>query len=119
MSNAFWQAKIWGLLHDPMLKSLYENKASEGIWEEILQKLGNPNPKKFARKLKIADHIAAASDRPSWDQDNDRGSVEYIHAQGLHVSHLLSGKAQFMVMEGRRDAHPERVRPQFDTIKGR
>ena len=107
MSNAFWQAKIWGLLHDPMLKSLYKNKASEGIWEEILQKLGNPNPKEFARKLKVADHIAAASDRPSWDQDNDRGSVDYIHAQGLHVSHLLSGKAQFVVMKGRRDTHPE------------
>ena len=107
MSNAFWQAKIWGLLHDPMLKSLYKNKASEGIWEEILQKLGNPNPKEFAHKLEIADHIAAASDRPSWDQDNDRGSVDYIHAQGLHVSHLLSGKAQSVVMKNRRDAQDE------------
>jgi CRISPR-associated protein Cmr2 len=107
VSNAFWQAKIWGLLHDPMLKSLYSKKNEEGIWEEILRKLGNSNPKAFAEKLKVADHIAAASDRPSWDQNNDRGHVDYIHAQGLHVSHLLSGKAQSVVMANRRDAHPE------------
>jgi CRISPR-associated protein Cmr2 len=104
VSNAFWQAKIWGLLHDPMLKSLYSKKNEEGIWEEILRKLGNPNPKAFAEKLKVADHIAAASDRPSWDH---RGSVDYIHAQGLHVSHLLSGEPQSLVMEHSRDAHPE------------
>lgn len=113
MSNAFWQAKIWGLLHDPMLKSLYSKKSKESIWKEILQKLGNENPDALKNKIRIADHIAAASDRPAWDQENKRGSVDYIHAQGLHVSHLLSGKAQSVVIKDRGDAHPE----QDETLK--
>jgi CRISPR-associated protein Cmr2 len=107
MTKAFWQAKIWGLLHDPLLKSLYQNKGQEGIWVEILRKLGNDNPAALKKKIQVADFIAAASDRPSWDQDNDRGHVDYIHGQGLHVSHLLSGKSQSIVMADGTDAKAE------------
>ena len=105
--SAFWQAKIWGLLHDPLLKSLYQAKNQEGIWIEVLRKLGNQNPLALKKQVREADFIAAASDRPSWDQDNDRGHVDYIHAKGLHVSHLLSGTPQPVVINGCRDAHPE------------
>ena len=95
MTKAFWQAKIWGLLHDPLLKAMFKNKKAEGIWSEILTKLGNPNPQELSKKLKVADFIAAASDRPSWnDQDKKRGHVIYNNEQGLYVSHLLSGKYQ-------------------------
>ena len=95
MTKAFWQAKIWGLLHDPLLKSLYQKKSAEGLWIEILTRLGNTNPQELGKKLKVADFIAAASDRPSWnDQDKKRGHVNYDSEEGLHVSHLLSGKHQ-------------------------
>ena len=104
MSTAFWQAKIWGLLHDPLLKSLYKRKDQEGIWEEVLRQLGNQDPSSLEKQVGIADFIAAASDRPSWDQDNKRGHVDYKHADGLHVSHLLSGNPQSVVIDGRADA---------------
>jgi CRISPR-associated protein Cmr2 len=104
--SVFWQAKIWGLLHDPSLKSLYKQKNAQGIWAEVLCKLGNSNPTALAKQVKDADFIAAASDRPSWDQDNKRGHVDYNHARGLHVSHLLSGARQHVVIDGRGDAHP-------------
>ena len=107
MSQVFWQAKIWGLLHDPLLKSLYRNKDQEGIWEEVLQYLGNSNPTILKNQVKNADYIAAASDRPAWDQDNNRGFVDYQYATGLHISHLLSGEPHYAVIQGRRDAHPE------------
>ncbi len=101
MSKAFWQAKIWGLLHDPLLKALYQKKNAEGLWIEILTRLGNTNPQELGEKLKVADFIAAASDRPSWnDQDKKRGHVNYDSEQGLHVSHLLSGKHQKLFMTG-------------------
>lgn len=107
MSQLFWQAKIWGLLHDPLLKSLYKNKGQEGLWDEVLRQLGSSNPSSVKNQVKDADFIAAASDRPSWDQDNNRGYVDYKHADGLHISHLLSGNPQSVVVEGRRDAHHE------------
>ena len=102
--SAFWQAKIWGLLHDPLLKSLYKDKRQQGIWEEVLLFLGNSNPSALKQHIKDADFIAAASDRPSWDQDNTRGYIDYKHTKGLHISHLLSGNPQFMVIDGRTDA---------------
>ncbi len=110
-TSAFWQAKIWGLLHDPLMKSLYKdksdkNKTQQKIWEEVLQELGNSNPADLKQQIKEADFIAAASDRPAWDQDNERGHVDYTHAKGLHVSHLLSGNPQFVVIDGRTNAHP-------------
>ena len=95
VTTSFWQAKIWGLLHDPLLKALYQKKSAEGLWIEILTRLGNTNPQELGKKLKVADFIAAASDRPSWnDQDKKRGHVNYDSEEGLHVSHLLSGKHQ-------------------------
>jgi CRISPR-associated protein Cmr2 len=105
--SVFWQAKIWGLLHDPLLKSLYKNKSQQSIWEEVLKRLGNSNPSSLAKQVKEADFIAAASDRPAWDQDNNRGHVDYEQAQGLHVSHLLSGNPQFVVIPEGVNAHLE------------
>ena len=99
VTKAFWQAKIWGLLHDPLLKALYQKKSAEGLWIEILTRLGNTNPQELGKQLKVADFIAAASDRPSWnDQDKKRGHVNYNSEQGLHVSHLLSGEHQKLFM---------------------
>jgi CRISPR-associated protein Cmr2 len=33
----FWQAKIWGLLHDPALKALHDHteRGDEGFWHNL------------------------------------------------------------------------------------
>lgn len=82
--SQFWQAKLWGLLHDPLLKGLYADKASEGHWQNLV------DPFKPSGYCKQADWIAAASDRPAWDRAGTYGAVNY-QARGLEVSHLLSG----------------------------
>lgn len=68
MSQAFWQAKIWGLLHSSPLKPL-----------EKLQNL---------EYLKQADSIASASDRALFDLI----SCQPTPQQSVTVSHLLSGE---------------------------
>ena len=37
MNQVFWQAKIWGLLHDPALKALHNNtgRGGESYWTEL------------------------------------------------------------------------------------
>jgi len=105
--TAFWQAKIWGLLHDPQLKSLYCNKREEGIWQEVLRHLGNDHPSDLQNQIKLADFIAAASDRPSWDQAGDRGSVDYQDI-GLSIKHLLSGAQQYLKIEAVSSTDPKR-----------
>jgi CRISPR-associated protein Cmr2 len=104
MAELFWQAKIWGLLHDPLLKSLYRDKGQPGSWQEVLTLLGNPNPFSLRELVKDADYIAAASDRPSWDQENQKGYVDYKDPDGLYVSHLLSGNWQRVAIDGKTDA---------------
>ena len=36
VTKAFWQAKIWGLLHDPALKGLHASGqlGQEGVWQD-------------------------------------------------------------------------------------
>ena len=105
--SVFWQAKIWGLLHDPQLKSLYRHKNQEGIWQEVLRELGNDSPGELQKQIKLADFIAAASDRPAWDQEKYRGSVDY-QATGLSIKHLLSGAPQRLKIETISSTDPER-----------
>jgi CRISPR-associated protein Cmr2 len=37
VSEAYWQTKIWGLLHDPALKALHNNTGRGGnsFWSEL------------------------------------------------------------------------------------
>ncbi len=105
--SAFWQAKVWGLLHDPQLKSLYRNKSQEGIWQEVLRHLGNDTPNDLQRQVRLADFIAAASDRPSWDQEGIRGCVDYQDI-GLSIRHLLSGSPQRLKIETISSTDPDR-----------
>lgn len=96
MTKAFWQAKIWGLLHDPNLKSLYSGKNAKGAWRELL----SPDIKELLQ----ADHIAAGSDRPAWDKEIKYGRVDYSVVKGLQVSHLLSGEPQSVFIKDLDDA---------------
>lgn len=103
MSTQFWQAKIWGLLHDPLLKSLYRDKSCQGYPQELIDLEADS-----LRWIEQADYIAAGSDRPSWDQDNRYGSVDYGQklGEGLQISHLLSGEKRPVCFDQYQAANP-------------
>jgi CRISPR-associated protein Cmr2 len=102
VSNSFWQAKIWGLLHDPALKSLYSGKNAQGAWQKLL-------PLDMKEPVQ-ADHIAAGSDRPAWDKESRYGKVDYDADKGLKISHLLSGESQSIFIKdfGNASSHQDR-----------
>ncbi|MGQ9870261.1 type III-B CRISPR-associated protein Cas10/Cmr2 [Leptodesmis sp.] len=111
MPENFWQAKIWGLLHDPALKALYGNagRGGEGDWQELevmaswlnaLKKDQEENstdqdkisPKKSGKTIfkwiADSDLITSASDRSAIGSINS--SIDYGE-NGLEIRHLLSG----------------------------
>ena len=64
----YWQAKIWGLLHDPALKALHDRtgRSKEGPWAKLAAMQGWSSPKAEGSPLRgvgDADLIASASDR--------------------------------------------------------
>lgn len=98
MSQAFWQAKIWGLLHDPALKALHNTgRGGNGLWRELVvmkdwvERGWDPEDKsgKGWQHIHLADFIASASDRGAV------GSLSIpvnYDENGLETRHLLSGK---------------------------
>jgi len=113
MSKPYWQAKIWGLLHDPALKALHGNsgRGGEGSWDKLECMASWVSPKKKDGDLSgtwldhvgLSDLIASAS---------DRGAVHYLgtsigySAEGLQISHLLSGEKLNLTLE----SHGEIIR---------
>ncbi len=94
----FWQAKIWGLLHDPIFKALYDNngRAGTGWWKSLpaMQEwveLPAEQLKKLIKYVKLADQISSASDRGAIG--NLETAVDY-NLEGLEIAHLLSGAKQ-------------------------
>ena len=74
MSDGYWQAKLWGLLHDPVLKSLHNNHSGRGgnsFWrilppmQEWHENGWNPEEsgKTIFKHIRLADLISSASDR--------------------------------------------------------
>ena len=104
MSKVFWQAKIWGLLHDPVFKALHDDsgRGRNSEWQQLavmqdwVEHGLNPETAKGGamRQMKLADFITSASDRSAIG--NLSVSVDYAEAGnrelGLKISHLLSGK---------------------------
>ena len=106
MTAEYWRAKIWGLLHDPVLKALHDNtgrgknsfyKQLEVMkaWVEIGKTPDDSRGKALANIL-LADHVASASDRSAIG-----GTTEFINYaegnnpnKGLEIRHLLSGAKQ-------------------------
>ncbi|MDB9536659.1 type III-B CRISPR-associated protein Cas10/Cmr2 [Dolichospermum planctonicum CS-1226] len=106
MTAEYWRAKIWGLLHDPVLKALHNNsgrgknsfyKQLEVMkaWVEIGKTPDDSRGKALANIL-LADHVASASDRSAIG-----GTTEFINYaegnnpnKGLEIRHLLSGAKQ-------------------------
>ena len=94
----YWQAKIWGLLHDPIFKALYDNngRGGTGWWEKLpaMQAwvaLPPEQREKLENYVKLADQISSASDRGAIG--NLETAVDY-NSDGLEISHLLSGAKQ-------------------------
>jgi CRISPR-associated protein Cmr2 len=104
VSKVFWQAKIWGLLHDPIFKALHDNsgRGKNSLWEKLAVMQDwiahdlNPETSggKAMKQIHLADLITSASDRGAigslsvsmnYADTDDRNS-------GLKISHLLSGE---------------------------
>jgi CRISPR-associated protein Cmr2 len=106
MSEVYWQAKIWGLLHDPPFKALSNsmNFDREGGWHLLKCMEGWHSPKdsqpqeKFSRAwldhLGLSDLIASASDRSTIGRLPAKYSSIAYNQSGLAIHHLLSGKKQ-------------------------
>jgi CRISPR-associated protein Cmr2 len=104
VSEAYWQAKIWGLLHDPALKALHNNTGRGGnsFWSELAAMKDwrehgwNPETSggTLLQHIHLADYIASASDRAAIGSLST--SVNYAptsHSdKGLEIRHLLSGE---------------------------
>lgn len=113
MSEAYWQAKIWGLLHDPALKALHNNasgRGDRGFWQSLeamrawQEKGWDPEQsgKNILQHIHLADYIASASDRGAIGSVPT--SVNYAPQsnpeKGLELSHLLSGaKRDFTIRQ--------------------
>jgi CRISPR-associated protein Cmr2 len=104
VSKVFWQAKIWGLLHDPIFKALHNNsgRGKNSHWADlaIMQDwvANDKDPEvsggKAMQQIHLADLLASASDRGAIGSLSV--SLDYelqANAPGLEISHLLSGKS--------------------------
>ncbi len=104
MTNTpFWQAKIWGLLHDPALKALHDRtgRGEEGPWKvlECMKDWVSPKAKSkkdaqycttWLEEISRSDLIASASDRAAIGRLPFTTAIDY-NAQGIEIRHLLSG----------------------------
>ena len=113
MTELYWQAKIWGLLHDPGLKALSytQDLGREGQWHILNCMAGwkSPKPKckyesldpikaeflngTWLKYVGLCDLIASASDRSSIGRLGYKSAISYDE-NGLQIHHLLSGKPQ-------------------------
>lgn len=100
----FWQAKIWGLLHDPALKALHFNtgRGLNSFWQDlaVMQEWreNDWNPEKSTgtalEHIHLADYITSASDRAAIGSLSE--SINYAPRnnsdKGLELFHLLSSE---------------------------
>lgn len=95
MNQVFWQAKIWGLLHDSPLKPLILDKSGKGPWKCLAVMDGWQDPDKNER-ITQADHISAATDRAAFGALPKWSEVDYSD----ELCHLLSSeKLSFQLAE--------------------
>ena len=105
MTEVYWQAKLWGLLHDPVFKPLHSNSGRGGnsFWRDLPplktwhENGWNPedSQKTIFQHIRLADFISSASDRAAIGSLT--AAVNY-NQTGLEISHLLSGaKYQFQL----------------------
>lgn len=102
--SEFWRAKIWGLLHDPVLKALHLNTGQDlnSFWKDfaVMQEWreNDWNPEKSTeialKHIHLADYITSASDRAAIGSLSE--SIDYAPGnssdKGLELFHLLSSE---------------------------
>lgn len=120
----YWQAKIWGLLHDPAFKALHDDsgRAGEGVWPllRVMRDWVSPKSSHASDEQKYigdADLIASASDRSAIGNlpvaiDYQTIDQEVTSGIGLEITHLLSGqKIDWKLKENKhQDLHSARNR---------
>ena len=101
--TVYWQAKIWGLLHDPAFKALHDNsgRGKEGAWKSLSCMQGWVSPKEntlknspystqWLKHIGLCDLISSASDRAAIGRLQN--TVVDYDDKGLEIRHLLSGE---------------------------
>ena len=127
MSEEYWRAKIWGLLHDPILKALHNNsgRGKNSFYKQLevmkpwveTGKTPDQSSGKVLENILLADYIASASDRSALG--SIAASINYAPGKnpekGLEITHLLSGaKQEFKIklhtelMESKREVFLEK-----------
>lgn len=118
MTAEYWRAKIWGLLHDPVLKALHNNSGRGGTsfykQLEVMKpwvdagKIPEKSKGKVLENILLADYIASASDRSAIGSVT--ASINYAprktRDKGLEITHLLSGARQ----EWKINSHDELIK---------
>ncbi|MFM6785210.1 MAG: type III-B CRISPR-associated protein Cas10/Cmr2, partial [Dolichospermum sp.] len=106
MTAEYWRAKIWGLLHDPVLKALHNNsgRGKNSFYKQLevmkpwveTGKTPDQSGGKVLENILLADYIASASDRSAIGSVT--ASINYAPGKnpekGLEITHLLSGARQ-------------------------
>lgn len=97
MYKLFWQAKIWALLHNPVLKTLYNHSLDkEGAWNCLTCMEGWDSYRKsnqeWFKHVDLCREISAASDRTALGRLPNETRLFYGE-EGIQIHHLLSGKA--------------------------
>lgn len=106
MTAEYWRAKIWGLLHDPVLKALHDNsgRGKNSFYKQLevmkawveTGKTPDQSGGKVLENILLADYIASASDRSAIGSVT--ASINYApgknREKGLEITHLLSGAKQ-------------------------
>ena len=118
MTAEYWRAKIWGLLHDPVLKALHNNsgRGKNSFYKQLevmkpwveTGKTPDQSGGKVLENILLADYIASASDRSAIGSVT--ASINYApgknREKGLEITHLLSGARQ----EWKINSHDELIK---------
>ncbi|NEO85067.1 MAG: type III-B CRISPR-associated protein Cas10/Cmr2 [Spirulina sp. SIO3F2] len=112
MSHKYWQAKIWGLLQNPVLQALFSPP------NNLCQQLACMHDWQPTPAIQQAPHIAAASDRAALSYLPNTIDGE----DGLDITHLLSGakipKLQFQHPQTQGDTFiPEQIRNEEEDLQ--
>lgn len=119
MSERYWQAKIWGLLHDPALKTLDRHK--DDLWTKLEITKGvepfNKSENKLQQWIADAALITAASDRSAIG--NLSTTINCTNEQPTEISHLLSGAkiANWTLKQPQQDLFPDWLKQETNYRK--
>jgi CRISPR-associated protein Cmr2 len=113
VTHPYWQAKIWGLMHDPALKSLRTRYSlnDEGPWESLSCMKNWVSPKEpknwksstlngtWLKNINLCDLISSSSDRSTIARIPPDYSAVIYENTGLEIRHLISGEIQQLKLQ--------------------